>query len=453
MSRLLIILMGGDAILAIGAHYFGFLVQFREFTASGGAAQNAGLKVLILVLVLIFTTYFSELYNHDRRFGTRETFLRVTVSLFLAFIFLTILYYQFPQIMISREMLIFTLGSFGLCQFLWHERYPFLLRLPGLAQKILIVGVGPLASQIQSILADTENNCVLAGFIQPGGESAASSVGPVLGSAEDLAETAMREKVDKIVVSLSERRGVLPVRAILLCKLQGIRVVDGPSFYEQITGKLMIENINPSWFIFSDGFHLGAVSRFCKRGLDLISASILLVLSAFLFPLVALLVRIDSPGPIFFRQRRMGKGGKPFELIKFRTMRQDAEKETGAVWAQENDPRVTRIGHFLRKSRLDELPQLINVLRGDMSLVGPRPERPEFIEQLEKKIPYYGNRHCVRPGVTGWAQVRYPYGASEQDALEKLRYDLYYIKNYSLSLDILIILKTIRVVLFGQGGR
>jgi sugar transferase (PEP-CTERM system associated) len=220
-----------------------------------------------------------------------------------------------------------------------------------------------------------------------------------------------------------------------------------------MTGKLLLENITPSWFIFSDGFRITAPVRLIKRITDVLFSAAGLVLVLPLFPLFALAIRLDSPGPIFFRQVRVGEREKNFSLYKFRTMGEDAEKGTGAVWAQEKDSRVTRVGNFFRKSRIDEIPQLFNVLMGNMSLVGPRPERPEFIEKLKEVIPYYSERHFVKPGVTGWAQVRYPYGASVEDALEKLRYDLYYIKNLSITFDLMIILETVKVVLFRRGGR
>jgi sugar transferase (PEP-CTERM system associated) len=243
------------------------------------------------------------------------------------------------------------------------------------------------------------------------------------------------------------------VRDVLKCKLRGIEVLDAMTFYERVTGKLMIENINPSWFIFSDGFRLTPFMRVSKRLVDVVLALFGLIIAAPFLPLIALAVRLESPGPILFRQLRVGEGERYFHLYKFRSMRQDAEKDTGAVWASKNDPRVTRLGRFMRKTRIDEIPQLFNVLKGEMSFVGPRPERPEFVEGLTEMIPYYSNRHCVKPGVTGWAQVRYSYGASAEDALEKLRYDLYYIKNYSLLLDIYIFFATFRVVLGARGGR
>jgi sugar transferase (PEP-CTERM system associated) len=355
---------------------------------------------------------------------------------------------------VEHTRLLLALGAFGLIQYIWHNRFALVLHIPGVEQKVLILGVGPAAKQLEKSLEESENNFVLAGFIQPAGESAVLDPSArILGTMDMLVDTALREKVKKIIVSMSERRGVLPVRDILKCKLNGIAVVDGLSFYEEITGKLAIENINPSWFIFSDGFRLTPFMHLYKRAFDLFFAALGLLLTMPILPLLALAIRLESPGPILFRQLRVGENEIPFLLYKFRSMRQDAESATGAVWAQVDDPRVTRLGNFLRKSRLDEIPQLFNVLKGEMSFVGPRPERPEFIEKLKERIPYYGSRHCVKPGVTGWAQVSYPYGASEADALEKLRYDLYYIKNYSLPLDFLIILETVKVVLCGKGGR
>jgi sugar transferase (PEP-CTERM system associated) len=229
--------------------------------------------------------------------------------------------------------------------------------------------------------------------------------------------------------------------------------MEAPSFYELVQGRLMLESITPSWFIFSSGFRRTSKFSICKRCMDIVLSCIGLLLTLPFFPLIALAIKLDSPGPVFFRQERFGNKEKRFELYKFRTMRQDAEKGTGAVWAEKNDPRITKLGHFFRGSRIDEIPQLINVLKGDMSFVGPRPERPEFVEKLKQVIPYYSKRHFIKPGLTGWAQVRYPYGSSVEDAVEKLRYDLYYIKNISPFLDTLIFLETIKVVLFGRGGR
>jgi sugar transferase (PEP-CTERM system associated) len=318
---------------------------------------------------------------------------------------------------------------------------------------VLILGVGQFAGHMGSLIPSSDDNYVLSGYVKCSNEAAAVPDGTIIDSETGLYETVKRAKADKIVVSLSERRGVFPYQDVMACKLDGVEVVDAPSFYEQMTGKLYLEGINPSWIIFSDGFKVGAVRKICKRALDIFCASLGLVLTLPFFPVIAAIIKFDSPGPVFYRQKRVGEKERAFHLYKFRTMRQDAEKGTGAVWAQKNDARVTRVGEFFRKARIDELPQFFNILLGDMSMVGPRPERPEFVEELKKIIPYYSERHFVKPGVTGWAQVRFPYGASVEDAKEKLRYDLYYIKNLSLSFDVMIILETIKVVLFGKGAR
>jgi sugar transferase (PEP-CTERM system associated) len=245
-------------------------------------------------------------------------------------------------------------------------------------------------------------------------------------------------------------RGTFPFNEILDCKLQGVRVEDWPTFYEKLTGKIVIKNLRPSWIIFADGFTRNNITEAIKRLIDVLLAILGLCFSFPLMIIISVLTKIDSAGPIFFRQERVGKNGKIFTLIKFRTMVADAEKHTGPVWAQNSDPRVTRLGKLLRRTGMDEIPQLFNVLKGDMSFVGPRPERPHFVAELQDKIPYYSQRLAVRPGVTGWAQVRYGYGATVEDAIEKLEYDLYYIKNMSTFLDFLIILSTMHKVIFAK---
>lgn len=275
----------------------------------------------------------------------------------------------------------------------------------------------------------------------------------VIGTYEQLLAVVEREGIDKIVVALSDRRGKLPMETLLACKLRGVDVEEGTTFYEQVSGKVMLENLRPSWMIFSPGFSISPLLRLLKRLGDILFSSIGLVLAAPLMPVIAILIKIDSRGAVFFTQERVGQNGKHFILLKFRSMQADAEVATGPVYANQGDYRITRVGRLLRISRLDELPQLLNVLRGEMSLVGPRPERPYFTEQYAKEVPYYTQRLSVKPGITGWAQVNYPYGSTVEDAIEKLRLDLYYVKNMSLLLDLLIILKTVKIVLFGQGAR
>jgi sugar transferase (PEP-CTERM system associated) len=272
----------------------------------------------------------------------------------------------------------------------------------------------------------------------------------ILGDMEALGQIIHEQRPDVIVVALSERRRAFPAKEILACKLRGVRVEDWPTFYEKLTGKILIHNLRPSWLIFADGFARNRLMRFVKRCLDLFFAVLGICMALPAMVLLAVLVKLDSPGPILFSQERVGEGGKIFTLRKFRTMVADAEKDTGPVWAQTTDPRVTKLGKIMRRTGMDELPQLFNVLKGDMSFVGPRPERPHFVTELQRQIPYYTQRLAVQPGITGWAQVCYGYGATLADAIEKLQYDLYYIKNMSIFLDLLTILSTIHKVIFAK---
>jgi sugar transferase (PEP-CTERM system associated) len=262
-----------------------------------------------------------------------------------------------------------------------------------------------------------------------------------------------QSRIKSLVIALDDSRGKLPIDELLRCKFSGgVRIEDGLSFYERVTGKIHVDAVKPSWLIFSDGFCRARI-EWLKRCLDVVTSVVGLTLTAPLGALIAVAIKLDSPGPVFYRQERVGVGGVPFMLIKFRSMRLDAEATTGPVWATDGDQRATMVGKWLRMLRFDELPQMINVLRGDMSFVGPRPERPCFVDDLKKQIPYYGYRHTIKPGITGWAQVRYRYGASVQDSLEKLQYDLYYIKNLSLVLDATILVQTVKIMLLGRGAR
>jgi sugar transferase (PEP-CTERM system associated) len=255
------------------------------------------------------------------------------------------------------------------------------------------------------------------------------------------------------VVAMEDRRGRLPVRELVRLRVRGVLVEDAHSLMSSLTGRIWLESIHPSWFVFSEGFHRSRLNLAVKRALDLSFGLFGLVLSLPVMVIVAIAVKLDSKGPAIFRQERVGLGGKTFDVLKFRSMRVDAEESNGAQWAKKDDPRATRVGKFIRKFRLDELPQFINVIRGDMSFVGPRPERPVFVDQLGKKISYYDERHSVRPGVTGWAQVQYPYGATVEDAYRKLEYDLFYLKNMSVLFDCVIVFQTVRTVLAGTSAR
>lgn len=444
-------LLGADIILAVLALSIGVFLRFGQAESIQELFNNGLIRVLPYVATVISCGFFCELYSKEHRSLGAELAARIAVSIMAALLVLSAFYYLAPAAMIGRGYLSLALMMYGVQQFLLRRALFELGKVPGFTQRVLILGVGPLAEKMEKALALSSDNYVLAGFVKTETDIMTVPENRVVGRVEDIRELADRHRATDLVVSLSERRGILPVRELLLCKLKGINVVDAPCFYERVAGKLLIEDIQPSWFIYSSGFRNTPFRRLFKRLLDILWSLLGILLASPLLPLVALAVKLDSPGPILFRQQRVGEGGRNFSILKFRTMCQDAEKKSGAVWATENDPRITRIGGFLRKSRLDEIPQLFNVLSGDMSFIGPRPERPEFVTLLSENIPYYGKRHFIKPGVTGWAQICYPYGASEEDSLEKLRYDLYYIKNYSLLLDLLIIVETVKTVIYGRG--
>ncbi len=320
-------------------------------------------------------------------------------------------------------------------------------------RRVLVLGAGARAGRLRKLGERPESGFVIVGYV------AMTESKPVVGEAikrsaiDNLTRFVEVLGVSEVVLALEERRNALPLKDLLRIKTAGVHVNDFSSFVERETGRVDLETVNPSWLIFSDGFSAGrAVSTAAKRVFDITASSILLALTAPLILIFALLIKLDSKGPVFFRQRRVGLYATSFDVIKLRSMRLDAEA-AGAQWAIQNDPRVTRVGRFMRKTRIDELPQTWSVLKGEMSFVGPRPERPEFVSDLEDVLPYYAERHMVKPGITGWAQINYPYGASIEDSRHKLEYDLYYAKNYTPFLDLLILLQTLRVVLWHEGAR
>jgi sugar transferase (PEP-CTERM system associated) len=443
-------LLIGDGLLAVLAVYVGFQLRFGE----GDPTSLMDLPHMAAFIgVPLFFSYLFELYNSTRQVKKREFLLRSLSAIGVSFIALTSVYYILPMVKFGRGIFGISLVFFWVLQVLWHLCFSALRNSSQLARRVLVLGTGPLAKKVGDLIESTNHQHVLKGYVDLTGEPITVPEYAIVGKGSSLFETIRFQKAHKLVISLSERRGVLPLQVVLKCKMSGIEVVDATSFYEELTGKLLIENITPSSFFFSDGFRITDTKRIFKRIFDILCSSAGILISMPLVPLIAVLIKLNSRGPVFFRQKRVGEMEREFLLYKFRTMRQDAEKGTGAVWAEKNDPRVTAVGRFLRKTRLDELPQFYNVLRGDMSFIGPRPERPEFVQKLKEMIPFYPERHFVKPGLTGWAQIRYAYGASTEDAVEKLRYDLYYIKHLSLFLDMLVMLETMKVMLFGKGAR
>ncbi len=453
-----IILVLGDIAISIISVYASFYIRLNYMDNFDTAQYMPFLpRAVTFSAFIVLMCNLMDLYAPEKRMRKREILIKILFSGFFAFISLAAFYYLVPQVTLGRGILLIAIVISFWMQLFWHIGYELRLKIPGVAKNVLILGTGPAAKTMGGLFSINGNGngnaLTLTGYVNCLNESVVVPSEYVIGNGDSILDIALREKADTIVVSLTERRGTFPVHDVLNCKLNGIEVIDGPSFYEQMTGKLLVENLNPSWFIFSDGFVVTEFIRRVKRVCDLVLAVIGLVISSPFLLIIPALVKLDSPGPILLRQKRVGAGEKEFVLYKFRTMVEDAEKETGPVWSQVGDNRVTRIGRLLRKTRLDEIPQLLNVLKGDMSFVGPRPERPFFVGTLKKQIPYYSERHCIKPGITGWAQVRYPYGASENDALEKLRYDLYYIKHLSPFLDLLIVLETVKIIIFGRGGR
>ena len=328
-------------------------------------------------------------------------------------------------------------------------------KLAVMQSRILVLGTGPVAKQVSESLLASDPHARIIGFF-PGPNEQVRSVpeAQILASTSSLAVTAERAGVDEVIVALSERRsGSMSLRDLLECKIGGIRVSDISTHFEKRLGQIRLDYVNAGWLIFGDGFKQGFVRTAIKRIFDIVCAALQLALSLPLMLFTMMIISLESRGPVFYRQERVGLNGKPFEVIKFRSMRSDAEQDGNPRWAVAADDRVTRVGRVIRKVRIDELPQLYNVLKGEMSMVGPRPERPFFVESLTKDIPYYAVRHSVKPGVTGWAQVRYEYGATVEDAKQKLQYDLYYVKNHTLFLDMLIMFETVSVVLTGKGAR
>jgi len=321
--------------------------------------------------------------------------------------------------------------------------------------RILIFGVGTAALDVAQALKAADPNAQIVGFVPgPNEREATVPANELLRMDGSLTDLAHRLEVDEIVVALTERRsGSMPLRQLLDCKAAGMKVYDLAMHFEKTLGQIRVDYLNASWLIFGDGFNQGALRTAIKRVFDIVSAAGLCVLATPVVLLTAVLIKLESPGPVLYRQERVGQNGRTFKVTKFRSMRADAEKDGKPVWAATNDSRVTRVGQVIRRLRIDELPQLFNVLRGDMSLVGPRPERPFFVEQLTHEIPFYALRHSVKPGVTGWAQVRYAYGATVEDSQQKLQYDLYYVKNHTLFLDLVVLFETVGVVLTGKGAR
>jgi sugar transferase (PEP-CTERM system associated) len=407
-------------------------------------------KSIIIAITTSIVFYVIDIYSYETYSRKSEFLLKISICFVTVFFAIASISFIFPSLHLHSVDYFLSLIVFAPVIICFRLIYYTIINIR--KEKVVILGSNDIARNIYQELSNKSNH----GFEVQGliAESFISTEDildcSVLGNIQEIASIVQDRRPSVIVVTLSERRGMFPYKEILDCKLQGIRVEDWPTFYEKLTGKIIVQNLRPSWLIFADGFERRRSIRFIKSITDMLLAVVGLCIALPMIALIAILTKLDSYGPVFFRQERVGENGRIFTLYKFRTMVEDAEKATGPVWAQETDPRITRLGRILRRTGLDEIPQMFNVLIGDMSFVGPRPERPHFVAELQETIPYYSQRLVVKPGITGWAQVRYGYGATVEDAIEKLQFDLYYIKNMSFFLDMLIILSTLHKVLFAK---
>ena len=447
-------------ILAEAAVIFGAIVTavyvrvgvdgaYFELVERQGFLKSALATTFCLAAFYLFDLY-DFIVMHDRR----ELVLRLVQALGLAWIALALAFYGFPQLMLGRGISLIALPlALGLMVG-WRVSIHWLLGHPDFGEKILIVGSGPLAVEVAREMLDRPDaGYRIAGFVGSDPELLGKSlINPkVIGLTSELEAVVARENIDRIIVAMGERRGQLPTNELLQLSLTGkVNIEEGASFYERVTGRVSLNMIRPSWLIFSSRGRQARIAGVARNVVHRLVALIGGLMSLPIALVTAILIKLDSTGPVLYRQERVGKNGAPFTVLKFRSMRTDAEK-AGPVWASEQDDRTTRVGSVIRKLRIDEVPQFWNIIRGEMDFVGPRPERPHFVSQLAQEIPYYQQRHLIAPGLTGWAQIKYPYGASIEDARQKLQYDLYYIKNQSLILDAIILFETIKIIVFGRG--
>ncbi|MBF0467967.1 MAG: TIGR03013 family PEP-CTERM/XrtA system glycosyltransferase [Desulfamplus sp.] len=447
--------------------FFSVLLALVIFTYSNSFLFDLFiiLRISVVTVVCQISLYYNDLYDFEVASTVSEMIIRLMQSLGVTSIALAVIYFYFPMVIIDE--VIFALSIFLLLVFVvaWRLIYISILNKGMFNESIVILGSSRLASDILNEI-DTHLDCgytvmaVIPDSIHGHVNNNSEPVNKRIADRElinvdktEFCDAVINMGVRKVVEALQDKRSFFPAEELLKCRVAGVDVIEGTTFYEMLTGKLPVTFINPSWLIFSSGFRKSGFKAFIKRLIDIVASLILIVLLLPLLLITAFLIKIDSKGQILFAQDRVGQNKKEYMMYKFRSMKQNAEKTSGPVWAKDNDDRITRVGRVIRKFRIDELPQLWNVLTGTMSMVGPRPERKHFTDQLEKAIPYYSERFTVKPGITGWAQVCYDYGASVEDAIEKLNYDLFYIKNMSIMMDVVIILRTIKTVLFGRGAR
>ena len=437
-----------------------FAAWVKGGTESGVFTAEVLAKALLIASVCQIALYYNDLYDFRNPGDFSDLSLRLLQAIGSATIILALAYFIFPVVIVKTDIFVPSIALSIVFIISLRILYTKMLDRGMFNQKIILLGSGDLARDIHESIADKiDCGYAIACVVLEGSHDEVGTRQPgttffLKNNIEGgLFKFAKKNDISKIIVALKEKRGGFPVEELLDCRIGGIDVLEGTTFYEMLTGKLLVNLVNPGWLIFSEGFKRSHIKLVVKRIMDVLFSLILLMLSLPIVILVSLLIKIDSKGPVIYSQERVGRRKKIFNIYKFRSMLENAEELSGPVWADEDDPRITRVGKRLRQLRVDELPQLWNVLKGDMSFVGPRPERDKFVKELERIIPYYHQRHTIKPGLTGWAQVNYGYGATVEDAIEKLNYDLFYIKNVSFLLDLVVVFRTVKIVLFGRGAR
>ena len=452
-----VLLIIAEAILVYGSIVGAVFLRVGTEDANFELVMRNGLwKAGVATVFCLAGFYLFDLYDFVLMHDWRELVLRLVQAMGFAWIALALTFYLFPDLMLGRSIWAIWLPLALFLMAGWRVLIYWAWGRPGFGEKILIVGSGDSAVEIaREVLSRRHAGYRVVGFVGTDSELVGKSlINPrVIGLTDELGEVVKRENVDRIVVAMGERRGQFPTDKLLQLSLAGhVSIEEGAAFYERITGRVSLSMIRPSWLIFTGPGRKARLASVSRNVVHRLAALVGAILSLPIVIVTAILIKLDSRGPVFYKQERVGKNGRTFVLTKFRSMRVDAEAD-GPVWASKGDDRTTRVGRVIRKIRVDEIPQFWNILKGEMSFVGPRPERPHFVAQLAQEIPYYEQRHLIAPGLTGWAQIKYPYGASIEDARQKLQYDLYYIKNHSLVFDAIIVFETIKIILFGRGAQ
>lgn len=443
-----------DAVLLIAAAEVGYAARLHQLGSAIEPILYRVPQLGVYALTIETALVAVGVYGADALQSLRRAVARILVGISLGVILLSVVFFLTPGLTFWRSNLLYAMALSSVALVALRVLLGRLLGSQVFKRRVVVLGAGPRAARLRTLSQQPGSAFVVVGYVSMSEANRVIPEAIARDAIYNLADHVVLLNASEVVLALEERRNALPLKDLLRIKTTGVHVNEISTFLERETGRVDLQSVNPSWLIFSDGFSSGRMlSSIFKRTFDLVASMLLLVLTAPVILLIAVAIRLESKGPAFYRQRRVGLYGVGFDCIKLRSMRQDAEIAGQAVWAEKDDPRITRIGRFIRKVRIDELPQCWSVLKGEMSFVGPRPERPQFVEDLEQQLPYYAERHMVKPGITGWAQINYPYGASIEDARQKLEYDLYYAKNYSPFLDLLIILQTIRVILFPEGAR